>query len=156
MKKFTKILKNQKGLTLIELLAVIVILAIVAAIAVPSIGNIVNNSKDKAILSEASNVIAGAKIAVTEEKCSTTTANNITTTTCSSSNLLPYVEGITFASSGDQVVKTVAADNTTTWTLTYAKLGKIKNTTKFTGGGFTPGAANLTITETQLNTILTN
>ena len=33
-----KRLKNEKGLTLVELLAVIVILGIIAAIAVPSIG----------------------------------------------------------------------------------------------------------------------
>ncbi len=39
MKKFLqKRLKNEKGLTLVELLAVIVILGIIAAIAVPSIG----------------------------------------------------------------------------------------------------------------------
>ena len=45
MKKMKQILKNEKGLTLIELLAVIVILAIVAAIAVPAIGNIIENSR---------------------------------------------------------------------------------------------------------------
>lgn len=36
--KNKKLLKNEKGLTLVELLAVIVILAIIAAIAVPAIG----------------------------------------------------------------------------------------------------------------------
>ncbi|CAH1196629.1 hypothetical protein PAECIP111891_00914 [Paenibacillus allorhizoplanae] len=40
-----RLLKNQKGLTLVELLAVIVILGVVAAIAVPAIGGIINNSK---------------------------------------------------------------------------------------------------------------
>ena len=50
-KNMKKQLNNEKGLTLIELLAVIVILAIIAAIAVPAIGNIINNSKDKAVLS---------------------------------------------------------------------------------------------------------
>lgn len=45
MKKW---LKNNKGLTLVELLAVIVILGIVVAIAVPSIGNVIENSKGKA------------------------------------------------------------------------------------------------------------
>lgn len=47
MKKM-KLLNNQKGLTLIELLAVIVILGIIAAIAIPSIGGIVDNSKRNA------------------------------------------------------------------------------------------------------------
>ena len=42
MKKFLqKRLNNEKGLTLVELLAVIVILGIIAAIAVPSIGGII-------------------------------------------------------------------------------------------------------------------
>ena len=40
-KNMKKQLNNEKGLTLIELLAVIVILAIIAAIAVPAIGNII-------------------------------------------------------------------------------------------------------------------
>jgi type IV pilus assembly protein PilA len=40
-----KLLKNQKGLTLVELLAVIVILGVISAIAVPAIGGIITNSK---------------------------------------------------------------------------------------------------------------
>ncbi len=47
MKKFLqKRLNNEKGLTLVELLAVIVILGIIAAIAVPSIGGIIENSEN--------------------------------------------------------------------------------------------------------------
>ena len=52
-----KRIKNEKGLTLIELLAVIVILAIISAIAIPAIGNIIHNSRDKAAIAEAVNVI---------------------------------------------------------------------------------------------------
>ena len=41
MKKFLqKRLNNEKGLTLVELLAVIVILGVIAAIAIPSIGKL--------------------------------------------------------------------------------------------------------------------
>ncbi|WP_371825341.1 prepilin-type N-terminal cleavage/methylation domain-containing protein [Paenibacillus soyae] len=40
--------KNEKGLTLIELLAVLVIVGIIAAIAIPAIGNTISNSKTKA------------------------------------------------------------------------------------------------------------
>ena len=67
MKKFIQNkLKDQKGLTLIELLAVIVILAIIAAIAIPAIGNIIENSRYSAVKSDASNAMAAANIYYTE------------------------------------------------------------------------------------------
>lgn len=47
-KNMTKILKNKKGVTLIELLAVIVILGIIAAIAVPTIGNLIERQEARA------------------------------------------------------------------------------------------------------------
>lgn len=40
-----KMIKNETGFTLVELLAVIVILGVILAIAVPAIGNIIDNSK---------------------------------------------------------------------------------------------------------------
>lgn len=61
-----KLLKNQKGLTLIELLAVIVILAIVAAIAVPAIGNIIENSRYNAVKADAINVLNAANLYYTD------------------------------------------------------------------------------------------
>ena len=63
MRKFIQQkLKDQKGLTLIELLAVIVILAIIAAIAIPAIGNIIENSRVGAIKSDATNIINAVEI----------------------------------------------------------------------------------------------
>lgn len=62
MNKFKKQMKNEKGLTLIELLAVIVILAVIAAIAIPSIGNIIENSKYNAVKADALNVLSAANM----------------------------------------------------------------------------------------------
>jgi type IV pilus assembly protein PilA len=45
LSKKMKFAKNQKGLTLVELLAVIVILGVIAAIAVPTIGGVISKSK---------------------------------------------------------------------------------------------------------------
>jgi type IV pilus assembly protein PilA len=56
-----RFLKNEKGLTLIELLAVIVILGIVAAIAVPSIMGIIQKSKVDTAKSDAIQIINSAK-----------------------------------------------------------------------------------------------
>ncbi|WP_052144604.1 competence type IV pilus major pilin ComGC [Halalkalibacter okhensis] len=65
MRKWYQKLKNQKGLTLVELLAVVVILGIIAAIAVPSIGGIIDNSKKDAHVANATQMINSAKLAVT-------------------------------------------------------------------------------------------
>lgn len=73
-KLMKKRIKNEKGLTLIELLAVIVILAIVAAIAVPAIGNIINNSEIKATKADALNILNAANIYITDNP----TVNTIT------------------------------------------------------------------------------
>ncbi|WLR56186.1 type II secretion system protein [Mesobacillus subterraneus] len=82
-KQMKKTLKNQKGLTLIELLAVIVILGIIAAIAVPSIGGIINKTKKDAQVAEGIQIINAAKLYIT---------TNPTATTISTSDLSQYLD----------------------------------------------------------------
>ena len=108
-----KLVKNEKGLTLIELLAVIVILAIVAAIAIPSIGNIINKSKDRAILAEASNILAGAKIAYVDGAC----VDDV----CSNKELQPFVDGITLTDKTK-----VSIDDKGKWKIEYSRFEELK------------------------------
>jgi len=82
-----RIMKNQKGFTLVELLAVIVILGIIAAIAIPSIGHIISKTNDKATVSEAVQIIDAAKMYVASEGI--TSDATITKT-----ELDPYVDNI--------------------------------------------------------------
>lgn len=110
--KMKKVLKNEKGMTLIELLAVLVIIAIVALIAVPAIGNIINNSHDKAIISSAANIMDGAKIARTNGDCDAS---------CSQDVLKEYVEGV------EDGTYEAAYDKTNGYTITFSELGKFKS-----------------------------
>ncbi|CEG28031.1 type II secretion system protein [Bacillus sp. B-jedd] len=61
-KSLKKKMNDQRGLTLIELLAVIVILGIIAAIAVPAISNLIDNTRNKATVSEGLQIISSAKL----------------------------------------------------------------------------------------------
>lgn len=61
-KQQLKKLKNERGLTLVELLAVIVILGIIATIAFVMIGNVMENSKKDAQIANAQQMIASAKL----------------------------------------------------------------------------------------------
>lgn len=53
---------NNKGLTLVELLAVIVIIALLLTIAVPKIGDIMETSKKNTFLGEAQGVYRAVKV----------------------------------------------------------------------------------------------
>lgn len=63
-----KLLKNKKGVTLVELLAVLVILAVIAAIAIPTIGNLVDNQREKAAELSYSNIMAAADLYVSNSE----------------------------------------------------------------------------------------
>ena len=67
LQKLKKRIKNQRGMTLVELLAVIVILGIISAIAVPSIGGLIDNTKKDAHVANAQQMVNAAKLAVAQE-----------------------------------------------------------------------------------------
>lgn len=50
MKTLKQRVKDEKGLTLVEVLAVVVILGIVASMAVPAIGNIIEKNRGRALI----------------------------------------------------------------------------------------------------------
>lgn len=106
-----KLVKNEKGLTLIELLAVIVILGIIAAIATPSISNIINTQRDKALLADASTMISAAKVAHSTGACAANPTGDTSDDLCSKTELEPFVEGIALQT-GDQVQYTARAGST--------------------------------------------
>ncbi|MBS4191471.1 prepilin-type N-terminal cleavage/methylation domain-containing protein [Bacillus sp. FJAT-49705] len=71
LKKIGQRLKDQRGLTLVELLAVVVILGIIAAIAVPAIGNIIENSKKDAHIANALQLQNASKLYFVENPSAT-------------------------------------------------------------------------------------
>lgn len=88
MKKiFKKYMKNEKGMTLIELLAVIVIIAIIAAIAIPAIGNLIDNSRNNAVKADFQNVLNAGNLYFAENNSAV--GATFTDTTTGASN---YVE----------------------------------------------------------------
>lgn len=56
-----KLIKSYKGVTVIELLAVLVILGIISAIAFPTIGNLIDNQKEKAAIAERDIILTAAQ-----------------------------------------------------------------------------------------------
>ncbi|WP_188207301.1 type IV pilin protein [Alkalibacillus aidingensis] len=59
---FKRLLKNEKGITLVELLAVVVILGIIALIAVPAIANVIEDSRYDSVKATGINIIEAADL----------------------------------------------------------------------------------------------
>lgn len=103
------VLKNRKGVTLVELLAVIVILGIIAAIAVPTIGNLIERQRENAANATYEAVLEAGRLYILQEDLVATdtfTAADLVTEGFLESNPFTPV-GVTF---------TVGANNTFTIT----------------------------------------
>lgn len=58
----TQVIKNKKGVTLVELLAVVVILGIIAAIAVPTIGGLISRQRQRAAEATYDTIVEASKL----------------------------------------------------------------------------------------------
>ena len=85
-------IKNNKGVTLVELLIVIVVMGIIAAFSIPAVGNIIENAQKEAILQDAIQVENAAKW-----YCSSTIIDSdcdVDATGLDWATLEPYVDGL--------------------------------------------------------------
>lgn len=64
MKKYVKLLRNEKGFTLVELMIVISIIAVLAVVLVPKIGSMRDSVKNQGVVSNVNNVRAYLELRV--------------------------------------------------------------------------------------------
>lgn len=115
-------IKNNKGVTLVELLIVIVVMGIIAAFAIPSVGKIITNTKKDAIVADAIAVQSTADLYCASTTC--TDAESLTWADLKDS--LPGISGTyyefdTTGSAADVLGDFVIASRTTAtgpWTIT--------------------------------------
>ena len=95
-------MKNNKGVTLVELLIVIVLMGIIAAFAVPSVQTIIGNTRKSAVYADALAVEQAADLYCADTLCTDT--QSLTWLTLSA-----YVEGIDDVNYYDLEAATVVA-----------------------------------------------
>ena len=62
-------MKNNKGVTLVELLIVIVVMGIIAAFAIPSVGKIIENTNKDAIRADALAIHSATQLYCAQNMC---------------------------------------------------------------------------------------
>lgn len=146
IKKMKQRLNNQKGLTLIELLAVIVILGIIAAIAIPSIGSIIEKSKYDAAKADTIQVLNAAKLYTAANGIpADTTTTPLTNTTGQLKEYIDEVENlkdysVSFDVNGLPSIVANAKDGITEKDKTPAKFeGTAAEVSKYQYDGGAPG-----------------
>ncbi|MBP1044803.1 prepilin-type N-terminal cleavage/methylation domain-containing protein [Enterococcus sp. BWM-S5] len=60
--RMSRLLKDERGMTLIELLATVVILAIISGIGLVAIGNVIQNSREDAAIADVQQAMNAAKL----------------------------------------------------------------------------------------------
>lgn len=109
--------RNQKGLTLIELLAVLVIVGIIAAIAIPAIGGTIAKSKEKADTASEQLIKDAALRYMVDHQDDTTPPTTVDVTTLVTEGYLNATP--TFNNKKNTVaIAVTAANNTWTFTIT--------------------------------------
>ncbi len=102
-------MRNNKGVTLVELLVVIVVMGIIAGFAIPAVGGIISNANRDAVLNDAIQIENAARLycsSTTDETfCgNSTTAGTeldlVTTSAASTNFLAEYIDGITYGGTG--------------------------------------------------------
>ena len=101
-------IKNNKGVTLVELLIVIVVMGIIAAFAIPAVGTIIENTNRDAVLNDAFQVENAARLYCVSNTC----ADGVVLT---DTQLAPFIEGITWADYVIDESVDIATDTSSGW-----------------------------------------
>jgi type IV pilus assembly protein PilA len=144
-KNIKKRLKDQRGVTLVELLAVIVILGIISAIAVPNITGLIDRTKTDAHEANAQQMADSARLSVLTNNDDVSSGKTYKLSDLISGGYLENISdpsGVGYDTTNSTVTVTKAA-GTGVYTYTVTLKAKNNGTQYFNGNPFADRAANL-------------